>query len=353
MKSDKSSYLSILNQIKKDDSESSVNLNDRVLIVDGLNTFIRSFAVNPAVNEDGLHVGGLAGFLKSIKYSISLLKPTRCIIVFDGKDGSKRRRKIYPEYKQNRKVKERLNRNVDWGTAPQDEQQSMKHQISRLIEYLEQLPLNLICVDGVEADDVMAYISKQILKESKIILMSTDKDFLQLVDDRIKVWSPTKKKLYDKNSIFEEYGISSENFLLYRMMEGDKSDNISGIKGVGLKSIIKYLPMVQDSKRVLVKDVIDYVEKSDSKIKALTNIKSSRKLLDRNFHLMQLFDVDMGNHIKLKVQGAIDNLPQKMVKHEFQIMFMKDKLQSQILNLDSWLLEFMKLDRIRGLSTND
>ena len=134
------------------------------------------------------------------------------------------------------------------------------------------------------------------------------------------------------------------------MMEGDKSDNIDGIRGVGLKSIIKYLPMVQDNKRVLVKDVIEYVEKSDSKIKALTNIKNSRKLLDRNFHLMQLFNVDISNHIKLKIQGAVNSLPQKMVKHEFQIMFMRDKLQSQILNLDSWLLEFMKLDRIRGLN---
>ncbi len=73
------------------------------------------------------------------------------------------RHTIYPEYKGTRKVKRRLNRNVDWGTAPQDEQQSMRQQMGRLIEYLEQLPLTLVSVDGIEADDTMAYISQQLL----------------------------------------------------------------------------------------------------------------------------------------------------------------------------------------------
>ena len=191
-------YLSFLDQTKDDTHKAVNHLNDRVLIVDGLNTFIRSFAVNPAINEDGLHIGGMMGFLKSLRYTSDILKPSRVIVVFDGKNGSGRRQKIYPEYKSTRKVKRRLNRNVDWGTAPQDEQQSMKQQMGRLIEYLEQLPLTLVCVDGIEADDTMAYISQQILKESDIFLMSTDKDFLQLVDDRVKVWSPTKKKLYDR-----------------------------------------------------------------------------------------------------------------------------------------------------------
>ncbi len=165
-------YISFLEQTKDDTHKAVNHLNDRVLIVDGLNTFIRSFAVNPALNEDGLHIGGMVGFMKSIRYSCDILKPSRCIIVFDGKGGSKRRRKIFPEYKGTRKVKRRLNRNVDWGTAPADEQQSMKQQMGRLIEYLEQLPLTLVSVDGIEADDTMAYISQQLLPKSDVILMS-------------------------------------------------------------------------------------------------------------------------------------------------------------------------------------
>jgi len=343
-------FISFLEQTKNQEHKSVTHLNDRVLIVDGLNTFIRSFAVNPSINDDGLHIGGMMGFLKSIRYTCDILKPSRCIIVFDGKDGSKRRRKIYPEYKENRKVKQRLNRNVDWGTAPQDEQASMRQQMGRLVEYLEQLPLTLICVDGIEADDTMAYISQQILKDSDIFLMSTDKDFLQLVDDRVKVWSPTKKKLYTKREVLEEYGIPSRNMLTYRILDGDKSDNIGGVPGAGLKSLIKFLPSITEDEDFTAKDLLEYAEKSDSKIKLLESIKKSGNLIKRNYLLMQLKKVDIPNHIKMKIQCAINNKVPQLVKYKFQTMFLKDKLTSAIPNLDSWIMEFTRLDRFRGLN---
>ena len=83
-------FISFLEQTKDDTHNSVTHLNDRVLIVDGLNTFIRSFAVNPSINDDGLHIGGMMGFLKSIRYTSDILKPSRVVVVFDGKDGSKR-----------------------------------------------------------------------------------------------------------------------------------------------------------------------------------------------------------------------------------------------------------------------
>jgi len=343
-------FISFLDQVKDEKHKAVTHLNDRVLIVDGLNTFIRSFAVNPAINDDGLHIGGMVGFLKSIRYTCDILKPSRCIIVFDGKNGSSRRQKIYPEYKATRKVRSRLNRNVDWGTAPQDEEQSMKQQMGRLIEYLEQLPLTLVCVDGIEADDTMAYISQQILKESDIFLMSTDKDFLQLVDDRVKVWSPTKKKLYNKNKVFEDFGIPAHNFLTYRILDGDKSDNIGGIKGAGVKTVQKFLPKILSDEKFDVRDVLEFTEKSDSKIKLLENIKNSSKLLKRNYLLMQLNNVDIPNHTKMKIQGALERDVPQLVKYRFQTMFLQDKLSTAILNLDSWIMEFMRLDRFRGLN---
>jgi len=342
-------FISFLDQTKNEEHKEVVRLNDRVLIIDGLNTFIRGFAVNPALNDDGLHIGGLIGFLRSIRYTCDILKPSRCIIVFDGKGGSPKRRKLYPEYKANRKVKSKLNRNVDWGTAPMDEQQSMRQQMGRLIDYLEQLPLTLISIDNVEADDVMAYISQQVLTESDIFLMSTDKDFLQLVDDRVKVWSPTKKKLYTKDAIQEEYGIPSNNILTYRILDGDKSDNIGGIPGCGIKSIIKYLEPITDDKDFGVMELFDYVGKSDKKIKLLENIKNSVNLVKRNYLLMQLHKVDIPSHVKLKVQEAVHRKIPQLIKHRFQVMFLQDKLSNQIKNLDSWIMEFTRLSRFRGL----
>ena len=343
-------FISFLDQTKNQEHKSVTHLNDRVLIVDGLNTFIRSFAVNPAINEDGLHIGGMMGFLKSLRYTSDILKPSRVIVVFDGKNGSGRRQKIYPEYKSTRKVKRRLNRNVDWGTAPQDEQQSMKQQMGRLVEYLEQLPLTLVCVDGIEADDTMAYISQQILKESDIFLMSTDKDFLQLVDDRVKVWSPTKKKLYDRKKILEEYGIPSRNMLTYRILDGDKSDNINGVQGAGLKSLIKYIPSITEDKDFTAMDLLNFVNNTDSKIKLLENIKKSSNIIKRNYLLMQLNKVDIPNHTKMKIQGAVNGDVPQLIKYKFQTMFLKDKLSSSIPNLDSWIMEFVRLDRFRGLN---
>jgi len=343
-------FISFLDQIKDEEHKSVTHLNDRVLIVDGLNTFIRAFAVNPAINEDGLHIGGMMGFLKSIRYTSDILKPSRVIIVFDGKDGSKRRSKIYPKYKGTRKVKKRLNRNVDWGTAPQDEEQSMIQQMGRLIEYLEQLPLTLICIDGIEADDVMAYISQQILTKSDIFLMSTDKDFLQLVDDRVKVWSPTKKKLYNKREVEEEYGIPSRNILTYRILDGDKSDNINGIQGAGLKSIIKFIEPITEDKDFTAMNLIEYVENSDSKIKLFENIKNNISIIKRNYLLMQLQNVDIPKHTKRKIQEAVNNEVPQLIKPRFQVMFLKDKLTTSIPNLDNWIMEFMRLNKFRGLN---
>jgi DNA polymerase-1 len=326
-----------------------LHLNNRVLIIDGLNTFIRAHSVNPALNDDGMHVGGLIGFMKSLRYTIEKLQPSRCIIVFDGKGGSKRRRKIFPEYKSNRRVRSKLNRHIDWATTPTNEHEAMKMQMKRLLEYLEQMPLTLIAIDDIEADDTIGYLSKQLLKNSKIFITSTDKDFLQLASPRIKIWSPTKKKLYDDKAVFEEYGIEASKFLLYRVLDGDKSDGIDGIRGAGLKSIIKYLDPLTDDSKFDLDDLIEFCKNSDKKIKLLETINNNHKLLYRNYLLMQLKEVDIPNHVKMKIQGAVNNEIPQLIKYKFQTMFLQDKLSGLIKDFDSFITEFIRLDRIRGV----
>jgi len=85
-----SKYTDLLEQVKQEHEQyDSGQLNDRVLIVDALNTYIRCFAAVPTMNEDGEHVGGITGFLKSVGLAVRTFKPTRCILVFDGKGGSR------------------------------------------------------------------------------------------------------------------------------------------------------------------------------------------------------------------------------------------------------------------------
>ena len=97
-------------------------------------------------------------------------------------------------------------------------------------------------------------------------------------------------------------------------------------------------------------DLINFVNNSDSKIKLLENIKKSSNLLKRNYLLMQLNNVDIPNHTKMKIQGAVNGDVPQLIKYKFQTMFLKDKLTSAIPNLDNWIMEFTRLDRFRGLN---
>jgi len=316
------------------------NQDSNVLIIDGLNTFIRVFSAVPALNDDGQHVGGVIGFLKSVGSNIRQFQATRCIIVFDGTGGSSRRRKLYPDYKGNRKNKNKLNRYKEFEDLV-DEQASMKRQFTRLIEYFDVLPLTIITIDNIEADDVIAYITKQYYKDvdNKVTIVSTDRDFLQLINDDVRVYSPTKKKLYTKEKIEEEVGLLTENYLLYRMMSGDASDNIPGISGVGLKTLIKRFPEVVDTP-MTADDIIDKAAglvADGSKLKIFKEIASNKELLERNFKLMQLADVDIPGHSKLAIQDLMDSGVESINRKIFRRLFLDDKLYANIKNVDNWL----------------
>ena len=329
-------HLSILEEIKKSGGKvDSGEPNDSVLLIDGLNTFIRVFSAIPTSNEDGVHIGGIVGFLRSIGYTINMVRPTRTIIVFDGKGGSNRRRKIYPQYKMGRKMSHRLNRTHDFLTRD-EEKKMMIFQLNRVVEYLECLPLTIINMDNIEADDVIGYCANHIF-DKKTTIMSTDKDFLQLIDENVSVYSPTKKKMYDEEKVVEEYGISSQNFLLYKILDGDVSDSIPGVKGVGLKSLIKHFPFLETSHKYSIEDIIKSASTQKEKYKLCEDIINSREQMLLNKKLMDLDEVIISGNAKLKIQNIISNPIQRLVKHKFQKMVLEDKMYTALPNLNSWL----------------
>jgi DNA polymerase-1 len=317
-------YLSIFEEIKKKGgSLDGGEPNDKVLLIDGLNTFIRVFSVIPTTNDDGIHVGGIVGFLRSIGYTINMIRPTRTIIVFDGKGGSTHRRKLYPKYKDKRKTKYRVNRSYDFA-SPEDEKQNMIMQLQRIVEYLETLPVTVLSYDNIEADDTIGYLCRQVLTESEIIVMSTDKDFLQLANARIKIWSPTKKKMYDEKAVLDEYGITSHNLIWYRVLDGDKSDNIPGVRGLGLKTIQKKLPFLSENRIVEMDEVI-------------TELPESKDVIELNYKLMQLSDVHITGSTKTKIIEKMREPINRLIKFKFQKMFLEDKLFTALPNVISWL----------------
>ena len=213
-------YLDILKQIDKEHNEfGDLHRNSKTLIIDGLNTFIRSWSTAPNLNDNGDHIGGIVGTLKSIGYAIRTINPTRCIIVFDGKGGNKSRQDVYSGYKADRgknKIKMRLNRAASVEMNPEEESQSMRRQMVGLGELLSSLPVSIMIYDGIEADDVIAYITTQLKKQDeKVVIMSSDKDFLQLVNKDVSVYSPSKKKIYNIPEVVEEFGIHPHNFVIF------------------------------------------------------------------------------------------------------------------------------------------
>ena len=340
----KKEYFSILETLKENKSNNQNHPNDRILLIDGLNTFIRSFVVNPVVNDDGVHIGGISGFLQSIGYAIRNIKPTRVIIAFDGKGGSQRRRKLYPEYKANRRVNKRMTR-VKTLYSIEDERMAMRHQLGRLLDYLSVLPVSVLSVENIEADDSIAYISKQILTENQIFIMSTDSDFLQLIDNRIKVWSPTKKKFYFADTIKEEFGLISENYLLYKILTGDSSDNIPGIRGLGLKTLKKKLPILFGDSKITLEDVLEYADKNKDSAKIFQSICDNKEQLILNDKLIQLSDVDISGRAKEKIYNTVNSKVNRLVKYKFQKFMLEDTLNNGIRNPELWIKDtFVFLD---------
>jgi len=341
-------YQAYFNEIKLK-GEGTVNSdtkNSRVLIVDGLNTFIRAYAASPTTNANGEHIGGLSGCLLSIGHAIKAINPTRVIIVFDGKDGSAKRKALYPEYKANRKFKIRLNR-----AATVDKEDNQLQQLMRLIEYLEILPITTIVSDGVEADDVIAYIGEDYLKErdSQVFIMSSDKDFLQLVDNRIHIWSPTKKQLYYTDDVYQQYGIMPKNFALFRALIGDDSDNIPGVPGLGAKTIVSKFPKLNGTEVVSVDEFVEYAKElhaANPKSKLYARVVEAEADI-RLFHqIMQLSESGIPGHTKLRIIDNLQTKVDKLAKIKFHTMLIEDGMTNAIRNVEIWLKEItQKLDQ--------
>jgi DNA polymerase-1 len=333
-------YLDILKQIDKEHNEfGNLHKNSKVLVIDGLNTFIRSWSTAPNLTDNGEHVGGIVGTLKSIGYAIRTINPTRVILTFDGKGGADSRKKIYSGYKADRaKNKIRLNRAITVQMNPEDEQVSMRRQMVALAELLTCLPVTMMVYDGIEADDVMGYIATQLRHDGdKVILMSSDKDFLQLVNKDVSVYSPSKKKIYNIDEVVAEYGIHPHNFINFRMIDGDKSDNVAGINGLGIKTIIKNFPILTESETHTTESMVEYVNSLPNKSKAHELFLNNLEICERNRRLMQLSTPEFSGNLRMKIMGRYDEPTPKFDKQAFLKLGLKNGVIDSFKDINDWL----------------
>lgn len=330
----KKRLLSMFDKITKLDPNRKIR--EKILIVDSLNLFIRSFCVVSTLNPDGIHIGGIQGSLTSLQYAIKQIRPTKIIMVWDGRGGSKHRRAIYDGYKANRgKGLKGLNRTVEWLNEKQEEE-SCINQINRFIQYTDSLPVVSVAVDGVEADDVIAYIANSLFPEDKKVIMSTDKDFYQLVNKNITVFRPTTKEIVDRKWLDTKFGITPENFVLYRALDGDPSDNIPGVKGIALKTAKKLFPELGD-KEIL--DVNYIIEKASQNLdmKPMAKIFNDKEIVERNHALMQLSETIIPSQTISLILGIVNGQKIPLFNRtQLKKMLLEDKIYMLIKNLASW-----------------
>lgn len=310
---------------------------DSILIIDGLNTFLRSFTMINHINPDGAHIGGLTGFLKSIGYAIKMFDPTKVVIVFDGIGGSNSKRNLYPDYKANRH-KSRITKYSIF-QSKEEEEESINNQMSRLIQYLKCLPVSLICIDGIEADDVIGYLAVKLENfepTQEVIIMSADKDFLQLTSNKVSIYSPTKKKVYKPQDVVDEYQINHLNFINYKMLMGDTSDNLPGIRGLGPKKLLKLFPILNENRKLTLDEIIEYSKKNVNQHDLHYSVIESKNQLDINRQLMDLQNIPLSEGNIEEIKECFRNR-YVLNKSVFYQVYMSDKLGESIPNTTNWI----------------
>ena len=209
------------------------------IYIDGLNVFMRHFAANPSRSLNGQLCGGIFGMLRNIQHLYEKFKPNRVVVVWEG-GGSLKRRNINPDYKDGRRPI-RLNRSEFNEDIP-DTVENRDWQLKVLVKILYKTPVTQIYVNDCEADDVISYLTATKTENKNKIIVTSDKDYYQLINEHVKIWSPNKKTLIDEKYVLEKWGVTPINFCTARCFIGDQSDGLKGVKGAGFKVMSKRFP---------------------------------------------------------------------------------------------------------------
>ncbi len=217
-----------------------------LVLIDGSSYLYRAFYALPGLTApSGQPTGAIYGVLTMLHKLIKDERPNMLGIVFDA-PGKTFRHELFPEYKANRK------------STPED----LIIQIEPLLTAIENLGLPLIRVNGVEADDVIGTLAKEAEQRGMNILIATsDKDFTQLVSDKITLLDTMKNRLTDRSGVIEKFGLPPEQIIDFLTLSGDASDNIPGVPTVGPKTAVKWLQQYSS-----LAGVIEHAEEISGKV---------------------------------------------------------------------------------------
>ena len=250
-----------------------------LVLIDGSSYLYRAFYALPGLTApSGQPTGAIYGVLMMLHKLIKDERPNLLGIVFDA-PGKTFRHELFPEYKANR------------ARTPED----LIIQIEPLLAAIENLGLPLIRVNGVEADDVIGTLAKEAEQRGMNTLIATsDKDFTQLVSDKITLLDTMKNRLTDRSGVIEKFGLPPEQIIDFLTLSGDASDNIPGVPTVGPKTAVKWLQQYSS-----LAGVIEHAEEISGKVG-----EALRESIPRLNLYQQLATIDCS----LKLDCTVDDL---------------------------------------------
>jgi len=335
----KKDFLSLLDNVQEHGEETPQS--ERYLLIDGLNLFFRNFSAINAVNSNGVHVGGLGGFFRSLGALIRTIQPTQVYVIFDGMNSSHNRKNIIPEYKSGRNLT-RVTKHALFDDL-EEEDESKVNQIVRIINYLQTLPVKTISFPGMEADDVIAYLSSTlpVNPDDRAFIVSSDKDYLQLITEKVIVYRPIEKEYYTTDTVKEKFHVTPNNFLLYKLLMGDNSDGITGIKGLGPKGLFKRFPELTKYD-LSFNDLLDLAESRLKEHVVYARVLHDITDLENKYKIMDLSNPMISDGDKLKIDHLAKNLPLNFHPEEFIEMYYEDQIGGLIRNVEFWIQDVFK-----------
>jgi 5'-3' exonuclease len=335
----KKDLLNLLDTVQEHGEE--LPQSERYLLIDGLNLFFRNFSAINAVNSNGVHIGGLGGFFRSLGALIRTIQPTQVYMVFDGVGSSNIRKNIIPEYKSNRNTS-RITKHELFDNL-EEEDDSKINQIVRIIQYLKTLPVKTVSLPTVEADDIIAYLSSTLptKPEDRVFIVSSDKDYLQLISDKVIVYRPIEKEYYTTDTVKEKFNITPHNFLLYKLLMGDSSDGVTGIKGLGAKGLFKRFPELA-TQDLSFDDLINLAEVKLKEHIIYARVLHNIPLLEDKYRVMDLSNPMMDDKDKMFIDKFVENAPLNFFPDTFVEMCNEDQIGNLIRNTDYWVRDIFK-----------
>ena len=261
----------------------------KTLLVDGDNLFKIGFHGVRELFVEGNHIGGVFHFLNTLRKLLVDNEYDKVIVFWDGKQNSKIRRELYPNYKLNRK-----------NDMTEEKLESYYTQKNRVKQYLEECFVRQVEVEQNESDDLIAFYCQIATDEEKVIF-SSDKDLLQLINESTSLYSPLQRYTYKNGDKvkFGDYYIPHQNILTVKILMGDKSDNIQGIKRLGEKTFVKIFPEVLETS-LFVDDILTKTKQlleEKNKLNVLKNIVNGQTkdgVLGDEYYVVNKKIMDLG-----------------------------------------------------------